>query len=213
MQRQIQLQLFSNNGHQHVRGDGDPYLALDRVLGCAEKAFDAQMLFDPFKEQLNLPAAFVRRANAQCRDGEVVGQKYERLLCLRVLETHSTQLSRIILRGVEIVEHDALIANQSRAVIDGRGVHALEVHIAFGARHKEPATQVQSVQSGEFQIAPIHDVERASFGDQQIEHIDVVPFSVVNMHKTGDVAAQVQQRMQEDQAHADLPDEHRPQLR
>ncbi len=40
-------------------------LGLDRVLGGAEEALDAQVLLDPLKEQLDLPAAFV-----ELRDGE-----------------------------------------------------------------------------------------------------------------------------------------------
>jgi hypothetical protein len=51
-------EFLANDSYQHVHADGDPYLGLHRVLACAVKRFDAQVLFDPFEEQFHLPAAF-----------------------------------------------------------------------------------------------------------------------------------------------------------
>ena len=46
-------------------GDGDPDLDPHRVLGSALKGFDAQMLFNPFEEQFDLPAAAVELRDRQ----------------------------------------------------------------------------------------------------------------------------------------------------
>jgi hypothetical protein len=75
-----------DDGYEHVDRDGDPELGLDRVLGSAEEAFDAEMLFDPFEEQLHLPAALVEGADGRGRELEVVRQEYQRLARFRIPE-------------------------------------------------------------------------------------------------------------------------------
>jgi len=52
-------QTLLDDSYQHVDGDGDPDLGLDRILGGTIKCLDPQVLLDPFEEQLDLPAAFV----------------------------------------------------------------------------------------------------------------------------------------------------------
>jgi hypothetical protein len=82
----IQMQSFLGNGDQDVGGYGNPDLRLHRVLAGAQKAFDAQMLLDPFEEQLHLPAALVQRGDSQRRQARIVGQEHQRLAGLRIVE-------------------------------------------------------------------------------------------------------------------------------
>ena len=49
----------------------------------------------------------------------------------------------------------------------------------------EPASEI-----GE---APIHDVETAGFGDQEIEHIDLVHLAIADVDERWNVAAQVEE--------------------
>ena len=63
---------FLNDGDEHVGGYGAPDLRLDCVLAVAQKLLDAQVLLDPFEEQLDLPAAFVQRCDGQGRQACVV---------------------------------------------------------------------------------------------------------------------------------------------
>ena len=65
------MEFFLNNGDEHVGGHGAPDLRLDCVLAVAKKLLDAQVLLDPFEEQLDLPAAFVQSSNGQGRQGGV----------------------------------------------------------------------------------------------------------------------------------------------
>ena len=51
------MQFFFDDSDEHVGGHGAPDLRLHRVLAGAKKFLDAQMLFDPFEEQLHLPTA------------------------------------------------------------------------------------------------------------------------------------------------------------
>ena len=60
----IQVQPLFDDGDQHVSGDRSPCLCLYCVFGRSKERLDTQMLFDPFEEQLDLPALFVK-----CADG------------------------------------------------------------------------------------------------------------------------------------------------
>ena len=51
-------------GDDEVNADCDPDLGFDGIVAEANEGFDAQVLFDPFEEQFNVPAAFV-----DCGDG------------------------------------------------------------------------------------------------------------------------------------------------
>ena len=52
----IKMQTFLRNGDQQVGRYRNPDLPLDGVLAGAQKNLDAQVLLDPFEEQLHLPA-------------------------------------------------------------------------------------------------------------------------------------------------------------
>ena len=56
---------FFENSHEQVNGDGDPHLDTHGVLRCAVEGFDSQMLFDPFEEEFDVPAAAVKLGDLQ----------------------------------------------------------------------------------------------------------------------------------------------------
>jgi hypothetical protein len=47
----LEIEALSDDRHQDVDRDGDPYLGFDGVFGGAEERFDPQVLFDPFEKQ------------------------------------------------------------------------------------------------------------------------------------------------------------------
>lgn len=75
---------------------------------------------------------------------------------------------------VKAGEHDALIANQSRAAIDEMRIAALGFEIGLGARHKEAARFVEAMKSLEVDISSVHDVEGAGLGQQQVQNVDAL---------------------------------------
>jgi len=71
-------------------------LRLDRVLGRSKERFDTQILLDPFGEQLNMRALFVKWANSQRRKRHIVRQKPQCLAGLHVDVSHlPNQLYRL----------------------------------------------------------------------------------------------------------------------
>lgn len=192
------MELLFDNGDQHVSGDSAPDLRLHCVLAVADETLDAKMLIDPFEEQLDLPAALVQGCNRERRQRGVVGQEYQRLAGFRVFETDAPQLLGIVLRDVEAVQHDALVANDARASVGGTRIYPARIHTALGSRHEERPCLMQRDQATEIQITAIHDVERPGFDGQDVQHVDLVGLAIRDMNESGNVAAQVQQSMQFD---------------
>ena len=52
----LQGEALFDDGDEYVDRHRNPDLRLHRVLRNADKAFDAQVLLDPFEKQLELPA-------------------------------------------------------------------------------------------------------------------------------------------------------------
>ncbi len=80
------MKFFLNKGDEHVGEHGAPDLRLDRVIAVSKKLLDAQVLLNPFEEQLDLPAAFVQSSHGQGRQRSVVGEEDQSLLGCWVLE-------------------------------------------------------------------------------------------------------------------------------
>ena len=159
------------------------------------------MLLDPFEKQFHLPAALVELRDGQRGQSEIVGQKDERRSGCGRRRTRCGAADRGTTATNWPGQDDGLIAAQAGGLVD-RAIDVAGVEIPFGARHEESARLVQAIQSGEIDVAAIHDVERTRFDRQMIEDRDIVHFPVGNMDKTGNVAAQIQQRVQLDGAFA-----------
>ena len=192
------MKLLFNNGNQHVSRDGAPNLRFHRILAVADETLDTQMLLDPLEEQLDLPAALVQRGNRQRGQGGIVGQEYQCLAGFRVFETDAPQQLGVGLRGVEAVQCDALIADDAHAPVGRHRIHPVRIHAAFGPSHEESPRLMQREQPTEIQITAIHHIERTSFDGQHIQYVDLVGLAVRDVDEGGNVASQVEQRMQLD---------------
>ena len=192
------MKFFLNNGDEHVGGDGAPDLRLDRVLAVAKKLLDAQVLLDPFEEQLDLPAAFVQSSNGQGRQGRVVGQEDQSLLGCWVLEPDTAQVFGVVLGDVVPVQHNGLIADDAACPVHLGRVHAPGVHVAFGAGYKEGSRLMHLKQASKVQVASVHDVERSWLQNQEVQHIDLVHLAIADVDEGRNRASEVQQGVQLD---------------
>ena len=57
---------------------------------------------------------------------------------------------------------------------------------------------METIQTREIDVAAIHDIERAGFERKMIERVDIMQFSLGNVDKTRNVAAQIDKRMELD---------------
>jgi len=57
---------------------------------------------------------------------------------------------------------------------------------------------VEHIQASKIEIAPVHDVDGARFGDEMVEYVEVVQLALGDLDEGGDVAAQIQQGVEFD---------------
>ena len=192
------MQTFFGDGNQHVGAHRNPDLRLHGVLAGAQESLDAQMLLDPFEEQLDLPALAVQLRDQLGLEGKVVGQKRDWLVRL-VLDHHTAQVGRVVLAEMEHCQDTRLVANDGHCGPVYRvRVAPLEPDVALGAGYKEGLRLVNEKQAGEVQITTVHQIERARLDQQVVEYVDLVRLAVGDVDETGDGAAQIEQRVQFD---------------
>lgn len=192
------MRRFFDDGDEQVDGDGDPDLGFDGVLGIAEKAFDAEVLFDPPEEQFDLPAAFVEGTDGGCRELEVIGEEHQGFGGCGVLESDAAQVLPIVLSGIESMERGGLVAKQAGTAVGGGRVQASGVEVRFGSGDEEGACLSQSMETLEVEIGPVHDIEGPGLREQEVEDVDIVQLAIGDVDKAGDGSAQVEQGMQLD---------------
>jgi len=193
-------QFLFDDGDKHVDADRDPDLRLHGIVGRAVESFDSQMLLDPFEEQLDLPTALVEPRDRERRQRKVVGQEHQPSLLLDVVEHDAAERVGIRPRRLEARQDNRLIAAESRRLVDRATNAARAVEIPFAAGDEEGRPRREAMEPLEIGVAAVHHIERSRLDRQLVEDVHIVHFPVGNVHKAGDVAAEVEQRMQLDGA-------------
>ena len=112
-----------------------------------------------------------------------------------IVELDSSQVLRVILAGLRRGQHNGLIAAQTRGLVHGARADATKEQIGFATNDKECLRLMQGEPASEVGEATIHDVKAASFGYQDVEHIDLVHLAIGDVNEGWNVVAQVEQRM------------------
>ena len=63
-----ELELLVKDGHHEVNGHRNPYLGLHRIGAGTEVVFDAEVTFDPFEEEFDLPSRLVELGHGESWD-------------------------------------------------------------------------------------------------------------------------------------------------
>ena len=187
------MQTFFQNSDEQIDGDGGPDLGAHRVGRGAVKGFDAQMLFDPFEEEFDLPAAAIELGDGQRWHGEVVGQKDQCFARFWIAIADAAHRDGVIVLGVQPGEHHGLVETQAGGFVHGAGVTTCAAEVLFGTGDKESTTLVEAMPAGEIEVAAIHDVERAGFPDELVEDVDVMHTASGDNDDGGKVALERQQ--------------------
>src|SRR5260370_219859 len=185
---QVQSQTLAHDGHQHVDGDGCPDLRLHGVLGESVERFDAQVLLDPFEEQLDLPAALVQLRNGECGQGKIVGEKNQLAIGLPVAVADAAQILGIAVKWIETHQADGLVAAQTGVFVDGLRGHAAKAKIFSCTNDEKRQALRQGVEPREVQVRTIEKVEGAGFRQQLIEDTNFVDFGWFYIDSHGDAA-------------------------
>lgn len=91
-----------------------------------------------------------------------------------IVELDTSQMLPVILAGLRRGQHNGLIAAQPRGLVHGARADATKEQIGFATNDKECLRLMQGEPASEIGEATIHDVKAASFGYQDVEHIDLV---------------------------------------
>src|SRR5712664_8513 len=192
------MESLLDDGDQNIGGDGDPDLRLYAILGSSVEGFNSQMLLDPFEKEFHLPAAAVQFGDGERGQDEIVGQEYEGLGCFGIVKADAAQRGLEALVRIEAREDDTLVADQAGLAIDRMRVPALDLKIRFTASHEEAARLVETIKAFKVEEATIHDVEGTGLGHQLVEDVDLMHLAITDVEEGGNVAAQIQQRVQLD---------------
>ena len=133
------------------------------VLGSAVERLDPKILFDPFEEQLDLPATFEEQSNRQGWQDKVVRQKDKTAMFFDIEETDSPKWIGIELRGFWAPEQNGLIASQSGSGIDSVRGSSNVIEVAFGPGHKKRHVLCEPIEATKIDVSTVHDVERSWF--------------------------------------------------
>ena len=104
------------------------------------------------------------------------------------------------MRGVDAVEGDGRVAAEAGAFVDGSAFTRGDDRVLFSADDEERFARFEAIESFEIEVATIHEIEGSGFDGQEIECVDIVQFPLGNVDETGNVAAEIDQRVQFDGA-------------
>lgn len=178
-------------GYHQVNADCDPYLSSHGVLGCAEKCFNAQVLFDPLEEQFDLPTAFVDGRDIMCRQVEVIRQEDQTLSSFGIKETDTSEFFRVVSLTFVSAQPNGLIAAQAAGLVDWTRLIQAESHITFCSDNKVGVRTLNSKESGKVKVSAVEDIDASGFKEHSIHEVNVMYRSVCNMHEDRDRTSQV----------------------
>ena len=194
----LDVETLFDDGDKHVDGNRDPDLSLQSVGSGSVKRFDAEMLFDPLKEQLDLPSASVKLGHGERWQSEIVGQEDEAFVAISIQKMNTAEFFGVTSARIISARSNDLIAEHSGGFVDFQGVETIEGEVASSTGHKERRSKADLVESSEIEIAAIHDVKGSGLEDQVIEKIEIRNLAVCNQNKRRNVATQVQHGVQLD---------------
>ena len=153
------------------------------------------MLLDPFEEKLHLPTALVKLGDGQWAQGEVIGEEDQIQPGFRVEEADPAQVVRIIAGCTGPGQADGLIADHSRGPVGGAGIQSAASCVDFGSGDEKGGVLLESVEPLEVEIPSIHDIDSAGLEREPVQDAHIVDLPRGDLNERGDVAVQVQQRV------------------
>src|SRR5437764_8401014 len=161
--RDLDAMAAGGDAQQRVGDHRGKDLEADRVVVVAEEAADAQMLFDPAKQQLDLPSGLVEGGDVDRGALEVIGQQGDGFAVgsLDHEPAQSDRQLRIALAGeahLTVPEHGETITagERDRALADD-----VEAHVGLGSGDEERARLSDRGPPAVMAIALVNDIGRA----------------------------------------------------
>lgn len=197
----VETVVMFSDGNKAVRGYGTINLYPDSIFRVSPKGFDVQMLLDPFKKQLHLPALFVKYCNIICLDIERIGNICKRALEFLGVINDSAKSARIFLSGLIPGKFNSLIADNTVNTFDKVfSVNDLILEPAFLAYDKVRVDDTDFIQSGQIKVASVKDVVRIGFVRNIIHRLSIVNVGIGNIDVCRNLSNDIKKRMSFDPA-------------
>jgi len=168
-----ELELLVKDGHHQVNGHCNPDLALHRIGTGAEVVFDAQVAFDPFEEEFDLPSRLVELGHGESGNLQVVGEEDQMLGGLLVEVAHPAQRIWEVGRCFGKRWRSNLIAENTLQAIPRERSMTGEAKIALGASDEEGACQNDTSKPSKVHVAAIHHIEGTRFEEKVVEPVNI----------------------------------------
>src|ERR1700688_2978902 len=107
--------------------------------------------------------------------------------------TDAAQQVGIALGRVKSFETNGLVAAQAGELVDRAGGETVKAKMFARTNDEKGQGLVQMVKAYEIQIPAVHDVNRAGFRKQFVEHVNLVDFRGLDGDEGRDVALQIEQ--------------------
>ena len=177
--RPVQFEVVLNDGDSAIGDDGDVNLYPHGILAVAPETFDAQMLLNPFKEQLDLPAVTVQQGNVLCRKVEVVGVVHERTSEVCGVKDNPAQFCRVVGSVTLPCESDSLV--EEHAILPVKrifSVNDLKFRAPLLPNDEECTTEMYSEEPCEVEVATVEDIAGIGFVHNPVHNLAVSGFGV-----------------------------------
>jgi hypothetical protein len=191
--RDLDAVAAGGDAQQRVGDHRGEELEADRVVVVAEKAADVKMLFDPAKQQLDLPPGLVEGGDVDGGALEVIGQQGDGFpvgsLDHEAAQSH--RQGRIALAGeahLGVVEHGEIIALRQR---DGALADDVEAHIGLGSGEEDRALVGDRGPPAIMAIALVKDIGRPLLDRDRAADLGVVDVGIGDVEDARTVGLRV----------------------
>jgi hypothetical protein len=175
--------------NKHDHGDAD--LSHDRIQRGAQKGFHLQVLFDPFEEQLHLPAAFVQTSDGAGRPSEIVGKEDIHLSVVRVDITNAAEGAPICLSGLPTGHPDGSVRSDALFPVDSAAFEDCVVNSRFQPGDEESPFLIHTMEEGEVRVRAIDEKHTVFLYRIPSGHGQVVRFSIRDDEHRGNGVAMI----------------------
>ena len=185
-------ELLAGDRHGEISAKRSPQLESDCV-GCrAIKYPNPQAVFEPAKEQFDLPAVTIQLGDDSGVDCPLIGPKSQTAGVLKIVEADAAQKSGPVLGCVSAVESDRLVGAQVGGAVNPAGSGDIVTHVGTISDDKEGPGLGDASQATKVDVAAVHDVKGTGLDRQLIEPADIAESRGSDVEKRGDRAAQIE---------------------
>ena len=176
--------------------DGNMYLNTDCILGFSPKGLDAEMLFDPLKEQFDLPPIFIKESNVFSFKIEVVCVVGEGASELWRIVNNTSDRCRIILFVPLASESNCLITeNVIFSLIKVNSALNIISRMKLFSNNEESSRAIDFVEPCKVKVPSIKHIACKRLVCEPVHRVDIMHLSIGDSVEYGNLRDDVNLRV------------------